>query len=55
VNEKELLFLDAWLKSQQYLANHDDVVGILQQVGEFSRMESSRQRNWLACRVPSKY
>ena len=34
VNEKELLFLDAWLKSQQYLANHDDVVGILQQVGE---------------------
>jgi hypothetical protein len=34
VSEKELLFLDAWLKSQQYLANHDDVVGILQQVGD---------------------
>ena len=29
-----MLFLDAWLKSQQYLADHDDVVAILQQVGD---------------------
>lgn len=34
LNEKELLFLDAWLKSQQYLSDHDDVVAILQQVGD---------------------
>ena len=34
LNEKELLFLDAWLKSQQYLADHDDVVAILKQVGD---------------------
>lgn len=33
LNEKELLFLDAWLKSQQYLAKDKDVVGILSKVG----------------------
>ena len=34
LNEKELLFLDTWLKSQHYLTDHDDVVSILQQVGD---------------------
>ena len=34
LNEKELLFLDAWLKSQHYLTDHDEVVSILQQVGD---------------------
>lgn len=34
LNEKELLFLDAWLKSQDALRDHEDVVAILSQVGE---------------------
>lgn len=34
LNEKELLFLDAWLKSQQYLSDDQDVVTILTQVGD---------------------
>jgi hypothetical protein len=34
LNEKEFLFLDSWLKSQQYLAEDADVVKILQQVGD---------------------
>ncbi|MDD9890612.1 MAG: BRCT domain-containing protein [Gammaproteobacteria bacterium] len=34
LNEKELLFLDAWLKSQQYLAKDPDVVKILKLVGD---------------------
>ena len=34
LNEKELLFLDTWLKSQQYLADDQDVVGLLAMVGE---------------------
>jgi NAD-dependent DNA ligase len=34
LNEKELLFLDAWLQSQQYLATDQDVVGLLALVGE---------------------
>jgi NAD-dependent DNA ligase len=34
LNEKELLFLDTWLKSQQYLADDQDVVGILSMVGD---------------------
>lgn len=34
LNEKELLFLDAWLKSQDSLRDHEDVVSILSQVGE---------------------
>lgn len=34
LNEKELLFLDAWLKSQQHLADEDDVRQFLVQVGE---------------------
>ena len=34
LNEKEFLFLDAWLKSQQYLAEDTDVLAILSQVGD---------------------
>ncbi len=34
LNEKELLFLDSWLQSQQYLADDKDVLRILTQVGE---------------------
>lgn len=34
LNEKELLFLDAWLQSQQYLAEEADVRQILARVGE---------------------
>jgi len=34
LNESELLFLDSWLKSQQYLADDQDVMGILAMVGE---------------------
>ena len=34
LNEKEFLFLDVWLKSQQYLAEDPDVVNILRQVGD---------------------
>lgn len=34
LNEKEFLFLDVWLKSQQYLAEDEDVVNILSQVGD---------------------
>ena len=34
LNEKELLFLDAWLQSQDALRDHEDVVNILAQVGE---------------------
>ena len=34
LNEKEFLFLDCWLKSQQFLAQDQDVVGILTQVGD---------------------
>ncbi|MCG8413509.1 MAG: hypothetical protein MI746_04735 [Pseudomonadales bacterium] len=34
LNEKELLFLDAWLQSQAALRDHEDVVAILTQVGE---------------------
>ncbi len=33
LNEKELLFLDVWLKSQQYLADDQDVLEILAMVG----------------------
>ena len=34
LNEKELLFLDVWLQSQDALRDHEDVVTILSQVGE---------------------
>ena len=34
LNEKELLFLDSWLQSQQYLSEDHDVLRILTQVGE---------------------
>lgn len=34
LNEKELLFLDTWLKSQQSLADDQDVVDILSMVGD---------------------
>jgi len=34
LNEKEFLFLDSWLKSQQFLADDTDVVRILKLVGE---------------------
>lgn len=34
LNEKELLFLDAWLQSQQYLARDADVLRILTRVGD---------------------
>lgn len=34
LNEKEFLFLDAWLQSQQFLADDDEVKQILAQVGE---------------------
>ncbi|NKB34062.1 MAG: NAD-dependent DNA ligase [Pseudomonadales bacterium] len=34
LNEKEFLFLDTWLKSQQYLSEDADVVKILKLVGE---------------------
>lgn len=34
LNEKEFLFLDSWLKSQQYLSEDSDVLTILQQVGD---------------------
>ncbi len=34
LNEKELLFLDAWLKSQDALRDHEDVLTILKLVGE---------------------
>ncbi len=34
LNEKELLFLDAWLKSQDSLRDHEDVLTILKLVGE---------------------
>ncbi|PCJ27964.1 MAG: NAD-dependent DNA ligase [SAR86 cluster bacterium] len=34
LNEKELLFLDAWLKTQQYLSEDKDVLAILGQVGD---------------------
>jgi NAD-dependent DNA ligase len=33
LNERELLYLDSWLKSQQYLSKDDDVLAILGQVG----------------------
>ncbi len=35
LNEKEFLFLDAWLQSQQFLADDDEVKHILASVGEF--------------------
>ena len=34
LNEKEMLFLDSWLQSQQYLSADRDVLRILTQVGE---------------------
>ncbi|MEX2469903.1 MAG: BRCT domain-containing protein [Pseudohongiellaceae bacterium] len=34
LNEKELLFLDAWLQSQKYLARDADVLRILTRVGD---------------------
>lgn len=34
LNEKELLYLDAWLKSQEFLASDEDVKKILGQVGD---------------------
>ncbi len=34
LNEKELLFLDSWLQSQQYLAEDEDVLAILSSVGD---------------------
>ena len=34
LNEEEFLFLDVWLKSQQYLAEDPDVVDILRLVGD---------------------
>ena len=34
LNEKEFLFLDAWLKSQQYLSEDKDVLDMLGRVGE---------------------
>lgn len=34
LNEKEFLFLDSWLQSQQFLANEPDVVQILTKVGD---------------------
>lgn len=34
LNEKEFLFLDAWLKSQQYLSEDADVLDILSRVGD---------------------
>lgn len=34
LNEQELLYLDVWLKNQQYLAEDSDVVELLNQVGE---------------------
>lgn len=34
LNEKEFLFLDAWLKSQHYLAEDADVLNILSRVGD---------------------
>ncbi len=34
LNEQELLFLDSWLKSQQYLAEYHDVLDILNLVGD---------------------
>jgi len=34
LNEKEFLFLDAWLQSQQFLADDDEVKEILAKVGE---------------------
>ena len=34
LNEKEFLFLDAWLKSQQFLSEDKDVVDILGRVGD---------------------
>lgn len=34
LNERELLFLDAWLQSQEALRDHEDVLDILTQVGE---------------------
>lgn len=35
LNEKELLFLDSWLQSQEFLSEDADVLAILSQVGEF--------------------
>ncbi|MSR11801.1 MAG: hypothetical protein EXR84_08385 [Gammaproteobacteria bacterium] len=34
LNEKEFLFLDAWLKSQQFLAQDSDALDILRRVGD---------------------
>ena len=34
LNEKEFLFLDAWLKSQQYLTEDKNLLEILSKVGE---------------------
>lgn len=34
LNEKELLFLDTWLQSQEFLRDHEDVLDILKMVGE---------------------
>lgn len=34
LNEMELLFLDAWLQSQEFLSEDSDVLAILSQVGE---------------------
>ena len=34
LNEKEFLYLDAWLKSQQYLADDNNVVSLLSKVGD---------------------
>ena len=34
LNEKEFLFLDSWLQSQQHLSEDEHVLAILRQVGE---------------------
>ena len=34
LNEKEFLFLDAWMKSQQFLAQDPDALDILRRVGD---------------------
>jgi NAD-dependent DNA ligase len=60
LNEKELLFLDAWLQSQEYLSEDKDVLAILRQVGDIledgiiSQQElqqmQSRIENILVCK-----
>ncbi|MEQ9208343.1 MAG: hypothetical protein RLN96_00660, partial [Pseudomonadales bacterium] len=60
LNEMELLYLDAWLKSQHHLEKEEDVVSILTAVGEIledgrvSQDELARMRSLIE-EIVSRY